>query len=108
MQMQFITITDGGGVVVVVYLTTLFQHLRLYSVDITDGVTVANFTSIVVSRGNWPVPQEVSIPERLGLMVIEGRFLMHSLQVKPSRATRCTNAEDLLSNYVEYRLAAYS
>jgi hypothetical protein len=41
-------------------------------------------------------------------MFVEVRFLIHSLWVKPSRATRCTNAEDLLSNYVEYRLAAYS
>jgi hypothetical protein len=58
--------------------------------------------------GDWPVLQEVSIPERLGMMVVEGRFLIHSLKFKRSRAIRCSNAEDLLSNFVEYRLAAYS
>jgi hypothetical protein len=34
------------------------------------------------------------------MMVVEGKFLKHSLSFKSSRATRCTNAEDLLSNYV--------
>jgi hypothetical protein len=29
--------------------------------------------------GDWTVPQEVIIPERLGMMVVEGRFLTHSL-----------------------------
>jgi hypothetical protein len=38
--------------------------------------------------GDWPILQEVSIPEWLGKMVVEGRFLIHNLQVEPSRADK--------------------
>jgi hypothetical protein len=34
---------------------------------------------LVLYPGDWPIPQEVSIPEWLGMMVVEGRFLIHSL-----------------------------
>jgi hypothetical protein len=36
------------------------------------------------------------------MMVVEGRFLIHSLQAKTSRKIRCTNVEDLLNIKDEY------
>jgi hypothetical protein len=42
---------------------------------------------------DWPIPQEVSVPERLRKMVVEVRFLTHNLQVEPSRTDRGKNLE---------------